>query len=169
MSNCRRANPVARTKQMSRLKGCGLTLTCQEESRERSNKMEEVGLAGKIKSEGNNNSRKKHHHIFELCTSYELTHLILPTISKVGINITAPLSQMRDPVDAIVVAYLNSVSYVFLSISTLIWFRYPPFPNTEEIPPGKLMASPGLGEVPIDLMLTPSLANDLFRSSGLSS
>ena len=75
---------------------------------------------------------------------------------------------MRDLVDAIVVAYLNSVSYFFLSISTLQSIKYPPFPNTEEIPPGKLKPSPGLGEVPIDLMITPSLANDLFRTSGLS-
>ena len=48
----------------------------------------------------------------ELCVSYELTHLILPTMSKVGINLTLPISQTEDLVDTIVVAYLNS-NYIF--------------------------------------------------------
>lgn len=46
----------------------------------------------------------------ELCASYELTHLILPAMSKVGINLILPISQTEDLVDTIVVAYLNSNS-----------------------------------------------------------
>lgn len=54
----------------------------------------------------------------QLCTSYESTHLILPTMSKVGINLALPISQMEDLVDAIVVAYLNSNS-IFSCLSVL--------------------------------------------------
>ena len=51
------------TQEMSQLKGNGLTLKCQEESRGTSKKMELVGLSGRIESEGNNdrsNHRNKH-------------------------------------------------------------------------------------------------------------
>lgn len=55
---------------------------------------------------------------FLLCASYELTHLILPTMSKVGINLALPISKTEDLVDAIVVAYLNSNS-IFSCLSVL--------------------------------------------------
>lgn len=54
----------------------------------------------------------------ELRASYELTHLILPTVSKVGINLALPILQTEDLVDAIGVAYLNSDS-IFPHLSVL--------------------------------------------------
>lgn len=54
----------------------------------------------------------------ELCASYALTHLILPTMSKAGINLALPILQTEDLVDAIGVAYLNSDS-IFPHLSVL--------------------------------------------------
>lgn len=81
--------------------------------------MKQVGLAENREwgSNNSNNNRNNTTAFIELHASYELTHLSLPTISKVGI---IPLLQMWV---LLLVAYLSSVSYFFLSISTLIWFR----------------------------------------------
>lgn len=88
-----------------------IDIKCQEESRGTSTEWSFLVVSsGRIESEGNNdrsNHRNKHCHISSVMyTSYESTHLILPTMwaSQRWALISPPHFTDGGPADAIVVA-----------------------------------------------------------------
>lgn len=160
------------TQEMSQLKGNGLTLKCQEESRGTSNRMELVVSSGRIESEGNNdrsNHRNKHCHISSVMYILWINSFNPPNnvgLPKVGINLALPISQMEDLIDAVVVAYLNSDS-IFPCLSVL-WFSSDihAFLMQRKFLL-KIDTICSSRRVPVDLTITPFLASELFRNSGL--